>query len=489
MRKILFISLVGMLNLQSLAISQEKKLTLETTEELNDVPLQVQGTLPSWLEGTFVRNGPVVVYQDGKEVGHWFDGPAMLVAFQFHQGNVSYSNRFLKTNAYDKVVKEGSMSFGGFESSASPSFFKRLWNFLFPPKETEIQNANVNVWRYNQQFVALTETPLPVRFDLKTLDTLGVFDYKDKLPKNMCFESAHPHADFSRKESINYLVEYGRESHYLPYRIKDGSETREVIGKIKVERPSYMHSFALTENYVIFVEFPLVVNPLDFITENTGFIQHFKWKPELGTPFTVVSRKTGAVEASIKAPPFFAFHHVNAYEKGSEIILDIVTYPSASIITGLAHTEMPNPERFKQSLMRYHLVLDQQTLSSEVILNAFVEFPRINEKFDGKPYQFLYIADARDEAGATDLRPLYKINPDTREMILWSEPGCWCGEPIFVPAPESSVEDDGVVLAIINNAVTKSSFLLILDGKSFQEIARAEVPSVVPRGLHGQFFD
>lgn len=36
----------------------------------------------------------------------------------------------------------------------------------------------------------MTEAPLPVRFDLKTLETLGVFDYKAKLPKNMCFESA-----------------------------------------------------------------------------------------------------------------------------------------------------------------------------------------------------------------------------------------------------------------------------------------------------------
>lgn len=131
----------------------------------------------------------------------------------------------------------------------------------------------------------------------------------------------------------------------------------------------------------------------------------------------MVSRKTGAVVATIKAPPFFAFHHVNAYEKGSEIIVDIVTYPDASIITGLTHTNIPEVERFKQSLMRYHLMLDQKTLSSKVILKEFVEFPRINEQFDGKPDQFFYIAYSRDEALATDLRPLCKINPNTREKI------------------------------------------------------------------------
>ncbi|MES1193234.1 MAG: carotenoid oxygenase family protein, partial [Solirubrobacterales bacterium] len=37
-------------------------------------------------------------------------------------------------------------------------------------------------------------------------------------------------------------------------------------------------------------------------------------------------------------------------------------------------------------------------------------------------------------------------------------------------------------------ADTGSSFLLMLDAGTFEEIARAEAPQRVPFGFHGQFF-
>ena len=48
---------------------------------------------------------------------------------------------------------------------------------------------------------------MPVRFDIQTLETLGVLDYADALPKNDCWESAHPHHDAQRQETINFLID------------------------------------------------------------------------------------------------------------------------------------------------------------------------------------------------------------------------------------------------------------------------------------------
>lgn len=58
------------------------------------------------------------------------------------------------------------------------------------------------------------------------------------------------------------------------------------------------------------------------------------------------------------------------------------------------------------------------------------------------------------------------------------------GEPIFVPAPSPASEDDGVVLAVLAQADGRAA-LLVLDGCSHQELARAALPYSLPTGFHG----
>ena len=77
----------------------------------------------------------------------------------------------------------------------------------------------------------------------------------------------------------------------------------------------------------------------------------------------------------------------------------------------------------------------------------------------------------------------------TRDMTTkWGEPGCYPGEPVFVPSPEATGEDDGVVLSVVLNARTGRSFLVVLDAVSFEELGRAEAPHHIPFGFHGQYF-
>lgn len=62
------------------------------------------------------------------------------------------------------------------------------------------------------------------------------------------------------------------------------------------------------------------------------------------------------------------------------------------------------------------------------------------------------------------------------------------GEPIFVASPEAREEDDGVILSVVLDAAAGSSFLLVLDATSFEEVARARVPHHIPFGFHGEHF-
>ena len=86
--------------------------------------LAVDGSLPQWLTGTLIRNGPGTFSNgEGNSVDHWFDGLAMCYRFTFDPGNnadaaigtddaVHYQNRFLETDAYE-AAQAGDFN-GGF---------------------------------------------------------------------------------------------------------------------------------------------------------------------------------------------------------------------------------------------------------------------------------------------------------------------------------------------------------------------------------------
>src|SRR5579885_608868 len=62
--------------------------------ELSDIKLPVQGTIPHWLSGSLLRNGPAKFTTGSSWVADWFDGLAMIHAFKINNGTVSYTNTF-----------------------------------------------------------------------------------------------------------------------------------------------------------------------------------------------------------------------------------------------------------------------------------------------------------------------------------------------------------------------------------------------------------
>jgi carotenoid cleavage dioxygenase-like enzyme len=116
-----------------------------------------------------------------------------------------------------------------------------------------------------------------------------------------------------------------------------------------------------------------------------------------------------------------------------------------------------------------------------------MELPRIDYRSrNGRPYRHAYGAGASASAGFPD--QLVKADVESGDSRIWSENGCHPGEPVFVPAPGQGREDDGVILSVVLDARAESSFLLVLDAGSFEELARAQAPLRIPFGFHGSFF-
>jgi carotenoid cleavage dioxygenase-like enzyme len=456
---------------------------LEAEATLDSLP--VEGTLPEWLTGTLLRNGPAKFEAGAQRYRHWFDGLAMLHKFSFGNGSVSYANRFLRSRSYEAAEREGKIAYSEFATDPCRSIFRRAAT-LFRPQFTD--NCNVNITRLGNDYVAMTETPLPVAFDPETLDSLGVAFRPPGI-----HATAHPHHDPERDELVAYVTHFGPRSEYRVFAQSDRT-TQRLIASKRVREPSYMHSFALTEHYAVLVAFPLVVNPFELGLARRPFIENYRWKPEHGTRVLVFDREDGSLRGSYEAAPRFSFHHVNAFEQGGELAIDMAAYDDATIVDSFFLERLrsePPPPSALPFLLRCRVGLDDGRVEEERLSDAPLELPRIDyRERNGRPYRYTYGVGAPgpdEEPEFVDR--LVKIDVEDGEAIEWREPGAFPGEPVFVPAPDrGGREDGGVLLSVVLDAGTASSYLLVLDAGDMSELGRVLVPHHIPFGFHGQYF-
>ena len=457
--------------------------TLDAEVEIDSLP--VEGSIPEWLAGTLLRNGPAKFEVGEQAFNHWFDGLAMLHRFSFAGGSVSYASRFLRSKAYEAAEREGKISYSEFATDPCRSIFRRAAT-LFRPKISD--NCNVSLTRLGDEYVAMTETPMPVAFDPETLETVGVAFRPPGI-----HATAHPHHDPARGELVAYVTHFGARSEYRIFAQRD-RDTQRRVASMRVARPSYMHSFALTERYAVLVAFPLVVNPLDLALSGRPFIENYEWKPELGTRVLVFDRGDGELRGAYEAEPRFSFHHVNAFERDGELTIDFAAYDDATIVDSLYLKRLrstPPPPAALARLLRYRVDLGSGRVAEEELCDAPLELPRIDyRERNGRPYRYTYGVGAPGAGGEDEfLDRLLKVDVESGEATEWHEPGTFPGEPVFVPAPQRhGDEDEGVLLSVVLDAGAASSFLLVLDAAGLSELGRARVPHHIPFGFHGQYF-
>jgi beta,beta-carotene 9',10'-dioxygenase len=442
--------------------------------------LPVTGALPAWLTGALVRVTPALLEVGGRRLAHWFDGIAMLNRFGFADGNVSYASRFLDSDAY-REAKEGEWRRGGFATDPCRSIFKRVQQ-VFSPAVTD--NANVNLARIGERYIAMTETPLPIEFDPETLDTLGHLRYADELKAHVT--TAHPHHDSDRNELVNYVARFSRVSEYVLYGLPAGGSARRTIARLPVKEPAYMHAFGMSERYLILTEYPLRANPLKLAFAGKPFIENYVWDEREPARFQVIDRASGELRGTYETDAFFCFHHVNAFERDGELVIDLCAYEDPEIIRSLYLDEHgPKGALPPIELRRYRLDLDGGRVASEPLAEGSFELPRIDYgRRNTRDYAYAYGVGSDGDW----IDSLVKVDVRDGSRSEWRAEGCYPGEPVFVREPGAEAEDAGVVLSVVLDANAGRSFLLVLDAGSFEELARAEAPHHIPFGFHGQFF-
>ena len=453
-----------------------------------------RGTIPPELSGTLYRNGPGRLERGGQWVHHPFDGDGMITAFAFADGKAVLRNRFVRTEGWlaeeqaDRFLYRGVFGTQKPGGTAANAFDLRLKNI-----------ANTHVVRLGDQLLALWEAAEPHALDPETLDTRGLSRLGGLLKKGEAF-SAHPRFDpghhgaprmvtFGVKtgpSSTVRLMEFGADGQLL-------AERRDSFKGF-----AFLHDFAITPNWAVFLQNAVAFNPLPFVLGQKGAAQCLASKPGEAGQFWLIPRpaRSGAGAAASKpvlvpAPEGFVFHHLNAFEDGEtgELVLDSIFYddfPSIGPETDFRTIEFDTIPAGR--LQRCRINPDTAAVSVEVLEERCCEFAMVNPGRQGLEARYAWMAVAGRERGNDPLQAIEKLDLVSGTRHVWSAgPRGFVSEPVMAPRPGATAEDDGWVLVPVWNGARCATDLVILNAADLSEQAVLELPLAIPYGLHGSW--
>ncbi|MNM97154.1 Carotenoid cleavage oxygenase [compost metagenome] len=421
-------------------------------DEVDLADLPVIGTIPEALNGMLVRNGPNPL--DGRFKGNdvldWWPEDAMLHGISLQGGRAThYRNRWARTKRWADVYR--------------PDVSLALLD----------TNPNVNVLHHAGEILALAEGGAPLAVTSK-LETLGASRRHPGLMNGM---TAHPKVDPQTGELMTFRADW--KPPFLRYAVTDAEGTTRVDIDIAMSSPSMMHDMAITATRSILLDLNV---GYDFSMLSRGHRMPLRWRDDHNSRIGIIPRHGGEVRW-FEISPCFIQHVVNAYDAdASTVVLDAVRYPHYFRLADDGLTFDENPLGV---LWRYVIDLDSGVVTERQIDDSYIELPRINESWTGRPYRFLY---AVEQPTNIEFRGVVRYDLASGSIQRYAVPeGDQNSEPVFVPRPGASEEDDGWLLVCVYRRATDTSDLVILDGKHIDAdpLATVQLPRRIPAGFHG----
>lgn len=490
----------------------------------------VVGTIPKWLKATKFNNG------FGKFEGHKFVFKYLFDVMSYvtkwrvdgDANSVTFSNKFVESHYYNLSSRKipAYRTFGGTTPSPPITELPAILTSMLS------DNLNVNVQMINGRLFVISDMAGHFEVDPLTLKPLGPLKFDDKMTSVFdVISCAHPSQLANEPYAYNYYVKVMGglgPSHlkdlneWVLYRMRTvdvgGPVVREQILKLPLSDGTvpYMHSFANTPNYLVLFQFPLHWDISGILFSET-ILPEMKWDPKNGTKILVVDKKTGKILQQHYTKATFAYHHVNAFENGTHILVDITTVPCDT--SGLDNYPMRDSDAKKLPAACLHMnSFDMATIKTNTFHippNSFERFfvpipsqsdaapaskgPSMvpyqqltNVSFDlaaihpekwGQPYR--YVWGLMTHGDGTWWSSLVKLDLQTGSQIEWYKPDHLASEPNFIPTPGATREDDGVLLSQVLGGPMNTSYLLMLNATTMEQIATADAPHFLPFASHG----
>jgi all-trans-8'-apo-beta-carotenal 15,15'-oxygenase len=464
---------------------RDKRSVWESQYEEHDyVVEELEGELPEGLRGTLYRNGSGKFESGGQRLGHLFDGDGLLSMFVLDGREVRFRSRYVRTNHYR----------AGLEGKGVPGRLvgtNRRGGLLGNALRLPANAANTHVVLHHGELYALYEFGRPHRLDPDTLETLGEHTFDGRLRRMGAF-SAHFKIDPTSGELWNFGMEMLPRPTIRCYRVDRSGELRKVR-EVHIPDMVANHDFALTERHMVFALDPVVIDrphALRFLLLGQRLADVVRWKPEQGTTIVLVPRD-GSRPRIVQTDAFFHFHVNNAYEDGSDTVLDVVRFSHGwdELLPHFDTFRTTDGDGIGSFLTRLRITPSGR-VEREDLCGLTSEFPQHDWRRTTRKHRYSYLATALEGHWLSSLHAITKIDHRSGETCQHVFPSDHTvGEPIFVPRTEDAAEDDGWLLAVAYEPAEHRSRLVVLDARhpDRDPLFVARLRHHIPLGFHGSF--
>jgi carotenoid cleavage dioxygenase len=446
-------------------------------ESLGPTQATIEGRWPSSLTGVLYRNGPAWHERGDLRYQHWFDGDGMLQAWHCRNGTVTHAGRMVATR---KFVQE--QRSGRFEVRAAGT---TIPNPQAVRNNDDMNTANTAVFRLGSRVFALWEGGSAIEVDPDTLASRGVTTWRSDLVAAPF--SAHPLLERDGSAwNFGSLDFFGAKGALIWHIGADGTLLRTAV--LEAQEPGYLHSFAMTDKYLVFVFMPYRMRE-----GNASFFERLQFTPDRACRVALVPKDALDAPRWFEAPFAAIYHFADAYEHRGEVVVRAARHadieearsPMAAAMRGERSSQ---PTSTDLVTLRLDLVSSRARWESSGVTGF--EFPTFDARTPADRPALLFAPASVEPVVAPYFNAISSIDPRSdRVRVHRYGSEVMAEEHRFVPRPGSGKAGDGWLVGTLLDFGRGRSGVAVLDAQRLADgpLAIAWVPYTVPLGFHGWF--
>ncbi|MEU9805959.1 carotenoid oxygenase family protein [Mycobacterium sp. NPDC050853] len=478
---------------------------LPVDREVTATTLKVTGEIPKFLNGRYVRTGPNPLpgqYDPNNYSVFGLTGDGMVHGVRLRDGRAEwYRSRWVRTPKVSRLLGERPKPVN-----------HRVGTSLVAPQTT--------VFGFGGRTIVGAEGGVAPYELTDELETVGTCDFGRTLEGGY---TGHPKLDPVTGElhAVTYQLVGPAIAHYVVIGT-DGAVRKRV--PLDVPGRPLLHDIALSENYVMIFDCPLVLD-LSLLTRRyappflsriaAGVLGRFeppalagplvnraprpknaevpiRWKPSHPSRIGVIPRSGPATVRWFDIEPCYVFHTLNAHEEDDSIIVDAcrITGPDKDSEYRVADVL----DKGRPRLHRWEIDLVTGAVKESWTDERLQEFPMVDPRRVSLPHRYGFTTSIGD----TDIDTLESLDDARASLIRYDlthggttehklEAGHIPGEFSPVPRSKNSDEADGVLIGYEYDRSTHLSNMLIIDAQSMEKLATVHLPSRIPFQFHGNW--
>jgi carotenoid cleavage dioxygenase-like enzyme len=448
--------------------------------EIDLYDCEVEGTLPTDLDGVFYRVGPDPQYpKDPKYAGDIaFDGEGHVSMFRIQNGHVDYRTRYAKNQRWKAQHEARRSLFGMYRNPTTDD-----------PSVAGLSRgtANTQLFLHHGKLLVFKEDSPPVHMDPLTLKTIDdYYTFGGKLQSQT--HTAHPKIDPLTGEYFAFGYEAGGLLSKDIF-VFSADRTGAVNWSTTVQAPyaGMMHDFVVTQRHVVLYLTNMVAD--QELIDRGGV--HFSYDSR--TPCYMGVMRRGGDGKDLKwftGQNLFCTHVMGGWSDGDKLTLDWDGGEGNQFPFFPGKHEPFDPTKSTGLIRRFTIDLSSRTNDRYQTETIFPEvsgaLSRQDDRFHTLPYRYGYVTGFGPRGG------WWIVDHQEKTTQLASVPDYQLSEMTFVPRSKGAEEGDGYLIGIGGSMRENGrSDLILIDTKDVAAgpVARVKMPFRCVGQVHGFWAD